>query len=147
MVYHALPCPKGRDVLVQRGSVAKEWGELRVKGLTPSGIYYKPLVNSKIVQGERPGAGAWIVEGAAWDDIMGTWGDHGGGSEWNYSLGRAALGYGFQEESLEDKRADIVAHGLWKWVTTALFDVQIVNFDAGSYLRISPEKVLAQAKK
>ena len=46
-----------------------------------------------------------------------------------------------------DLRADVSAHGLWKRGTTTMFDIRIVNLDAGSYLRITPEKALAKAEK
>ena len=39
-------------------------------------------------------------------------------------------------------RADISAHRLWKRGTTAKFDIRVVNLDAGSYLRMAPEKAL-----
>ena len=43
--------------------------------------------------------------------------------------------------------ADVSAHGLWKRGGTAMFDIRIVNLDAGSYLRMTPEKALAKAEK
>ena len=44
-------------------------------------------------------------------------------------------------------RADVSAHRFWKRGTTAVFDIQIVNFDAGSYLCMTPEKAHAMAEK
>ena len=38
-------------------------------------------------------------------------------------------------------------HGLWKLVTTALFDMIIVNLDSGSYLHQTSEKALAMSEK
>ena len=35
----------------------------------------------------------------------------------------------------DESREDVYVHSIWKWGTSALFDVQIVNLDAGSYLR------------
>ena len=35
-------------------------------------------------------------------------------------------------------RSDVSAHILWKWGTTVMFDIRIVNLDAGSYLRMTP---------
>ena len=46
-----------------------------------------------------------------------------------------------------DSRADVSAHGFWKRGTTAMFDIRIVNLDAGSYLNMTPEKALAKADK
>ena len=46
-----------------------------------------------------------------------------------------------------ESRADVSAHGLWKWGTTAMFGVRIVNLDAGSYLRMTLEKALAKLEK
>ena len=44
-------------------------------------------------------------------------------------------------------RADVSAHGFWKRGSTAMFDIRIVNLDAGSYLRMTPEKALAKARQ
>ena len=44
-------------------------------------------------------------------------------------------------------RADVSAHGFWQRGTTAMFDIQIANLDAGSYLRMTPKKALAKAQK
>ena len=44
-------------------------------------------------------------------------------------------------------RADVSAHGFWKRGTNAMFDIRIVNLDAGSYVRMTPEKALAKAEK
>ena len=46
-----------------------------------------------------------------------------------------------------ESRADINAHGFWKRGTTAMFDIRIVNLDAGSYLCMTPDKALAKAEK
>ena len=43
--------------------------------------------------------------------------------------------------------ADVSAYGFWKRGTTAMFDIRIVNLDAGSYLRMTPEKALAKVEK
>ena len=43
-------------------------------------------------------------------------------------------------------RSDISAHSLWKWCTTVMFDIRIVNLDAGSYLRMMPKKDFAKAE-
>ena len=41
-------------------------------------------------------------------------------------------------------RADVSSHGFWKRGTTAMFDIRIVSLDTVSYLRMTPEKVLAK---
>ena len=46
-----------------------------------------------------------------------------------------------------DSRSDVSAHGFWKRGTTAMFDIRIVNLNAGSYLRMAPEKALEKADK
>ena len=46
-----------------------------------------------------------------------------------------------------ESRADVSGHGFWNQGTNAMFDVRIVNLDAGSYLRMTPEKDLAKAEK
>ena len=48
---------------------------------------------------------------------------------------------------LAESRADVSAHGFWTRRTTAMFDIRIVNLDAGSYLLMTPEKALAKAEK
>ena len=52
-----------------------------------------------------------------------------------------------QVEVPAESRADISAHGLWKRGTTAMFDIRIVNLDAGSYLCMTPETAIAKAEK
>ena len=42
-------------------------------------------------------------------------------------------------------RADISAYGFLKRETTEMFEIIIVNLDAGSYLRRIPKKALAKA--
>ena len=39
-----------------------------------------------------------------------------------------------QVEVPADSRADVSAHGFWKRGTITMFDIRIVNLDAGSYL-------------
>ena len=46
-----------------------------------------------------------------------------------------------------ESRADVSDHGFWNWGTTAMFDIRIVNLDAGSYLRMTPEKEFAKLEK
>ena len=46
-----------------------------------------------------------------------------------------------------ESRADVSTQGFWKWGTTAMLDIRIVNLDAGSYLRMTPEKALTKVDK
>ena len=46
-----------------------------------------------------------------------------------------------------ESRTDISTHGFCKQGTTAIFDIRIVNLDAGSYLCMTPEKALAKVEK
>ena len=47
----------------------------------------------------------------------------------------------------EDLRADVSTHSFWKWGTTSIFDIIIVNLDTGSYLHMTPKKDIAKAEK
>ena len=47
----------------------------------------------------------------------------------------------------EELRADVSTHGFWKLGTTAMFNIQIINLDAGSYLHMKPENALTNADK
>ena len=47
----------------------------------------------------------------------------------------------------DESRADVSVHGFWKWGTTALFDMQIVNLYVGSYLRHTSANALTTAEK
>ena len=42
----------------------------------------------------------------------------------------------------EDTWGGISDHGFWKRGTITMFDIFIVNLEAGSYLRMTPEKLL-----
>ena len=95
----------------------------------PSAITYEPKINSRTVQGERTGAGARQEGGEA-----------DGGTD-------RLVGQPGQVVVPAESKADISAHGFWKQGTTAMFDIRIVNLDAGSYLRMTPEKVLTKAEK
>ena len=47
----------------------------------------------------------------------------------------------------EELRAYVSTHGFWKLGTTAMFSIQIINLDAGSYLHMTPENALTNADK
>ena len=48
---------------------------------------------------------------------------------------------------LDESWFDVSVYAFWKWVTTALFDVQIVNLDVGFYLHHTSAKALAMVEK
>ena len=57
------------------------------------------------------------------------------------------LGRPVQVQVPADSRADVSAHGFWNRGTTAIFNIQIFDLNAFSYLRMTPEKDLAKAEK
>ena len=62
--------------------------------------------------------------------------------------GEALLaGRPIQVEVPAESRADVIAHGFWKWGITEMLDIPIFNLDAGSYLRMTPEKYVTKAEK
>ena len=52
-----------------------------------------------------------------------------------------------QVELPAESRSDVSAHGFWNKGTTAMFDIQTFNLNAGSYLRMKPKKAYAKAEK
>ena len=138
-IEHSLSCPKGGLVIARHDDNAKEWGVLGSCALVHRAIIYKPKINSRTVQGERTGAGARQEGGEA-----------DGGTD---NVGRTVkgsvrlVGQPVQVILPSELREDVSAHEFWKWGTTAMFDIRIVNLDAGSYLRMTLEKTLAKAEK
>ena len=47
----------------------------------------------------------------------------------------------------DESQVDVSVHCFWKWGTSAIFDKQIVKFDAGSYRLQTPANALATAEK
>ena len=89
------------------------------------------------MQGEKTGAGVQ-QEGGEADGGMDTVG-------WTVNGAARLIGQPGQVVVPAELRADVSTHGLWKRGTTAMFNIRIVNLDAGSYLRMTPEKALAKA--
>ena len=116
---------------------AEEWGALGARALVPSAITYKPKININTVQGERTGAGAPQESGTANGGI-----DTVGEAQWG--PGPTVNGAAILErrpgqvQVPAELRADVSAHSFWNWGTTAMFDIRIVNLDAGSYLLMTP---------
>ena len=139
LIENALSFPKGGLVFARHDAAAKEWGALGAWALVPSSITYEPRINSRTVQGERIGAGARQEGGEA----------NGGMDTVGRTVNRAArlVGQPGQIVVPAESRTDVSAHGFWKRGTTTMFDIIIVNLDAGSYLRMTPEKALAKTKK
>ena len=73
-----------------------------------------------------------------------TVGESQGGSVPTVGGSDVFAGRPVQVEVPEESRADVSAHGFWKRETTAMFDIQIVNLDVGSYLRMTSEKDLCK---
>ena len=47
----------------------------------------------------------------------------------------------------DESHGDVSLHGFCKWGATALFDMQMLNLDAGSYLFQTPAKALVTVEK
>ena len=78
---------------------------------------------------------------------IGDRGAHGGGRSSNNRPIMVTLVNGVRGAAPKEKRSDVGSHGLWRQGTTALFDVSIINLDAGSHLHMTPQKDLAKAEK
>ena len=52
-----------------------------------------------------------------------------------------------QVEVTAESRVDVSAHGFWKQGTTTIFEIRTVNLNAGSYLRMMPEKAIVNTDK
>ena len=126
LIEHALSCPKGGLVIARHDYAAKEWGALGARALVPSAITYEPKINNRTVQGGRTGARARQEVG----EFDGS----------TYTVGRTVNGASRLIEQPgqvvipEESRADVSSHSFWKRRTTTMFNIRIVNLDAGSYL-------------
>ena len=98
------------------------------------------------MQGERTQAGARQEVGEA-DGGTETVGESQGGRARTVNGAARLVRQPVQVVVPAESRADVSAHGFWKQGTTTMFDIRIVNLDAGSYLRMTPEKALAKAEK
>ena len=78
---------------------------------------------------------------------MDTVGEAQGGSRWTVYTAVRLLRQPGQVEVPAELRADVSARGFWKRGTTAMLYIRIVNLNAGSYLRMNPEKALAKEEK
>ena len=67
--------------------------------------------------------------------------------EWTINETAILIGQPGQVVVPAESRTDVSTHGFWEQGTTAMFDIRIVNLDASSYLRMTPEKALAKVKK
>ena len=105
-------------------------------------------INSTIVQEERNGARAWqdgrTAKGGA---VILVEAQGGGGSVWIVNRSTVLVRWPGQVEVPAELREDVSAHGFWKRGTTVMFDIRIVNLNAGSYLRMMPEKALTKVEK
>ena len=145
-IEHALSFPKVGLVLARHDDAAKEWVSLGSRALFPSSITHKTKIGSSTVQGERTGAGA-RQKGRESDGGADTIGAAQGGRARTVNGAARLVGQPVQVQVPAESRADVSTHILWKQRTTTMFDIRIVNLDAGSYLRMTPEKALAKAEK
>ena len=145
LIRHTLSCPRGGLVLVRHDETAKDWVTLGAQALVPSAITYKPKINSRIVQGERNGAGARQEGGGAngRDTVLAP---QGGRSRTVNGVARL-VGQPGQVEVPAESRADVSAHSFWKLGITKMFDIQIFNLNTGSYLSKMTRKDITKAEK
>ena len=122
--------PKGGLVLARHDDAAKEWGDLGSWSLIPSAITYEPKINSRTMQGERTKARE-RQEGGEADGGRDTVGR-------KVNVAARLIGKPGKVVVPADSRADVSAHGFWKRGTTTMFNIIIVNLNAGSYLRMTP---------
>ena len=115
----------------------KEWGAFGYRSLVPSAITYEPKINCRTVQWERNRSEA-RQEGGGADGDTDTLGEAQEDRERTVNRAARLVGKPGQVQVPAESRADVSAHGFWKRGITAMFDVRIVNIDAGSYLRMMP---------
>ena len=115
LVPHALACPKVVLVMAWKNDTTKERGTLSARSINPFCVSYEPNINNTAIQGKSNRAGVWILTVDQGDQE----GQGGQGT-----MGQATV--------TDESRADVLAHGFGKWVTSALFDMLIVNLDVGS---------------
>ena len=115
--------------------------------MTLSDISYGIRVKNRIVQVEIPGDGVWDGEEDIYDGDNRDRGTHGGGRLPGIGSGGKTSGNSAKDAASEERQADVRYHRFWKRGTTTIFEVQIFNLDAGSYLCMTPEKALAKAEK
>ena len=144
-IKQAISFPKGGLVLTRHDGAAKEWGTLGARALVLSAITYEPKINSRTVQGERDEAGV-RQDGATSNVGADIVGEAQGGNERTVNGAARLVGQTRQIEVPAGWRADVSAHGFWKGGTTVMFDIQILNFNVGSYLRMTPEKAVVKAE-
>ena len=106
LVSHALSCPKGGLILERNNYAAKEWVALSARALNPTAISYEPKINSRTLQGQRNGSIARVATGEQEGEE-----NEGGKGETEQTM------------VTDQSWADVFVHGLWKWSTSALFDM------------------------
>ena len=114
----------------QHINTAKEWCALSSQYLNSLCTLYEPKINSRIINGERNKFREQVLtegqDGDRNEDVKGE-------------TGHATVP--------DDSQADACIYAFWKWGTSALFDMRIVNLDSGSYLHQTSAKDLETAEK
>ena len=114
MLYHV---PK--EAFFQHGTMIRlsNGASLSSQAVNPNAISYEPKRNSRKVKGKRNGDRARAATGSS------------GGQE-NKIRESVMVQAIFPNKSW----ADVSIYGFWKWGTSTLFDMRIVNLDAVYYL-------------
>ena len=145
-INHALSCPKCGLVLERNDDAAKEGVTLGAQALFPIAITYIPKIHSRKVQGGGTRSGA-RQDGGSDNGGTDTVGESQGGRARTVNRAARSILQPGQVEVNAESRADVSTHGFWKRGTTVMFDIQIFNLDAGSYLRMTPKKKILQSQR
>ena len=103
-------------------------------------------LKSTVGQYRGGGGGGSRQESGIADGSVETVRESQGGSERTVIRADRLVGRLVQVEVPAYLREDVSAHGFWKRGTTTMFDIQIVNLGAGSYLHMTPEKDLVKSE-
>ena len=85
-------------------------------------------------------------EGGVADGGMDTVGEAQGGRARTVNRAARLVGQPGQVVVPAESRADVNAHGFWKRGATTMFKIRVLSLNAGSYLRMMPEKAFAKVE-